>query len=994
MAPRRIPPTPKTLVVARTFNVLTPWATSAAPGDTIKFVIEISGPRLIGSDTASVHIAVSGTAVDANFDYGILTIISQVAALDPGLSWNASTQVLTFAVGNRRRLVLMPRVRENVINAGATAVATITLTAATNATIGTASGTITASGGASVSRFFSIDASTNTGMVASGGSGVPASGTGVSSLTEKTIGAVFSQTGAANLQPNWRANVQNGLGALSWDNAGNAIYQNLTTTNASLMGMLNAAKQPYTIIFVGSTAGINTTYAPQTAFGWYGSNSGTGVRYWEFSQGTNLNTVGFDEHDSTQNYNTSGVIDPTNVTAGAFHVWTMISDGTSLTLRRDGVQVATGQAGPNAAHVATYMFLGNSGDNTGWFGTIGQIDGYQAALSGSGLTSAESALATKWGTAAIPTGAGSGSSTRFDPAAAGFYLIHQDDFYDPATVWGDGANSGAWRPGFSNKPGQSGTGLPNQQSEWSFNPGYAPTQPITPFTFGPNGVTISAIAMPAGVAANIDTYGVGYYSPASQYLYASGHMHTLPQSGGGNDGLAVQYGFISVEFKGKVCMGAWPAALWMLPNSQDNTTEIDLHEGSGAPSAVNSIYQTFHTLQTGIVGTNLVNGGSVPLTDGGGTTKTVAGNGFDQSQNWNLAELQYDKNNCTFYINRIPQWTIPTPNDYHQPMYFLINLSMSLTPSFIAEPDASTPGTLPAQISIRNLKVYRLPRAAPASVTGTQSETTALLSAMPTAPSAGNTTLINNLISALKSYALTEDSGKTLWTCWDRLYLISPDSKANAQVNWVAPGNGALSLIGGGPSYAVGAGWTGDLSGNKALGTGLNLATAGGLKSGVHTHSILFGYSGVVSNPYDDNVLVDAPLGSSTADSSGTVGTRWTIRTNGAAVTKNGQQYAVISDPGMTTQGLAGITRNNRTITYYKNGGVTGPGTNQNASTDISSFANGELLLMSYTTLTSFVFGFGAVLHPDDWANLYACLRPYLLACGISPIVLPPQALS
>lgn len=992
MASRRIAPVPKTLVVARTFNILTPWGVTANPGDTIKFVIDLAGPRLVAGDTASVHIGVSGSATDANYDYGILTIVAQVAALDPALSWNASSQVLTFGAGSKRRLVLMPRVRENVISAGATAVATITLSAATNAAIGTAAATITASGGAAVSRFFSIDASTNAGMVGTSGSGLPTSGTGVTSLTEKTIGAVFTQTGASYLQPNWRANVQNGLGALSWDNAGNAIYQNLTTSNATLTAMLNANKQPYTLMFVGATAGINTTYAPQTAFGWYGSNGGTGVRFWEFSEGTNLGTVGFDEHDATQNYNNAGVIDPVAPAVNVFHLWTMISDGTSLILRRDGVQVATGNAGPNAAHAATYMFLGNSGDVTGWFGTIGQIDGYQAALSGSSLTTAESALATKWGTAAIPAGSGSGS--RFDIAAAGYFLTHQDDFHDAATTWGDGVNNNAWRPGFSNKPGQSGTGLPNQQSEWSFNPGYLPTQPINPFSFGDNGVTLSAIAMPAGVAANIETYGASYYAPATQYLYASGHMHTLPQSGGGGDGLAVQYGFISVEFMGKVCVGAWPAALWMLPNSQDNTTEIDLHEGSGAPASVNSIYQTFHTLQSGVVGTNLVSGASVPLTDGGGTTKTVSGNGFDQSTSWNLAEFAFDKDSCTFYINRIPQWTIPTPSDYHQPFYFLVNLSMSLTPSFIPEPDASTPATLPAQLSIRNLKVYRKPRVAPASVTGTQSETTALLAAMPNAPSAGNVTLINNLISALKSYTLTEDSSKTLFSCWDRLYLISPDSKGNAGINWVAPGTGTLTLVGGGPTYTLGAGWTGDLSGNKALGTGLNLATASGLKAGLHTHSYLFGFSGVVNNPYDDNVLVDAAIGATTADSSGTNGSRWTIRNDGTTVSKNGQQYAVISDPGNTTQGLAGITRNNRTITYYKNGHVTGPGQNQNSSTDNSAFANGEFFLMSYSTLTKFAFGVGAVLHPDDWANLYTALRPYLLACGISASVLPPQTLS
>lgn len=166
------------------------------------------------------------------------------------------------------------------------------------------------------------------------------------------------------------------------------------------------------------------------------------------------------------------------------------------------------------------------------------------------------------------------------------------------------------------------------------------------------------------------------------------------------EGFAQTYGYFEMRAKVPRGRGLKPT-FWMLNvahiSGKALQSEIDILEGQG--STPNLLYTTIHThdreyqrihpmIEADIVGPNWQNRDN----------KHDVG---DMTTAFHLYSLFWDKTRLTFYYDRKPVITVPTPSDFHQPMCLLVSLDLG---GWSGQPDETTPD--PAIYQIDYIRVY------------------------------------------------------------------------------------------------------------------------------------------------------------------------------------------------------------------------------------------------------------------------------------------------
>lgn len=165
--------------------------------------------------------------------------------------------------------------------------------------------------------------------------------------------------------------------------------------------------------------------------------------------------------------------------------------------------------------------------------------------------------------------------------------------------------------------------------------------PIGPFAASPGGLTITARKDPGG-------------------RWRSGLLSSMDKDGAGQHGFAQRFGYFEIRTRLPDGPGVWPA-FWLSGTQKgESAAEIDVFEYYGQFPA------GFHTVE------HLWKGGSDILHLG---HVTNASPGFFTSQ-FNTFGVLIDPERTTFYLNREEIWETPTPPEYRQPMYMLIDLAL------------------------------------------------------------------------------------------------------------------------------------------------------------------------------------------------------------------------------------------------------------------------------------------------------------------------------
>lgn len=194
--------------------------------------------------------------------------------------------------------------------------------------------------------------------------------------------------------------------------------------------------------------------------------------------------------------------------------------------------------------------------------------------------------------------------------------------------------------------------------------------------------------------------------------------------------------------------------------------------------------------KAGSIGTPVISGGaiqSIPLASIGAgytTTPTITISGGGGT-------------GATATITLTGETNGEIPRDFHTPMYLILNLAMG---GFMG---AMGPANTPAYFDIDYVKVWKKNIPTPTILTGTQSETTALLSAFSSAgytPTAPHQTAINDFIRQAKSWKLRLDTtamggdysydvvnGLTLWQALDYLQIGWTPNNAAKLISWKNP---------------------------------------------------------------------------------------------------------------------------------------------------------------------------------------------------------------
>lgn len=166
--------------------------------------------------------------------------------------------------------------------------------------------------------------------------------------------------------------------------------------------------------------------------------------------------------------------------------------------------------------------------------------------------------------------------------------------------------------------------------------------PGGPFVMGPNGLTIIAHKDAAG-------------------LWHSGLLCSMDRDGPGQQGFAQRYGYFEIRAKlPDGGSGTWPA-FWLIGvNKQVSSAEIDVMEDYGVS---NQIYHSVeHIWQNGSDRLHLDHMAYV--------TPGLL------SQQFNTYGVLIEPDETSFYFNRKLIWSTPTPPEYRQPMYMLVNLAI------------------------------------------------------------------------------------------------------------------------------------------------------------------------------------------------------------------------------------------------------------------------------------------------------------------------------
>ena len=169
------------------------------------------------------------------------------------------------------------------------------------------------------------------------------------------------------------------------------------------------------------------------------------------------------------------------------------------------------------------------------------------------------------------------------------------------------------------------------------NPG-----PTSPFTRTPAGLSITAHKDEAG-------------------HWHSGLLCSVDQDGPNQHGFTQQYGYFEMKAKLPNGPGVWPA-FWLIgKNKTTSSSEIDVIEYYGQ---FNKYYHsTTHIWRAN--GTHKFLQTYLKKVPAGLLT-----------QQFNTYGVLIEPDRTSFYLNRQIYWSIPTPPEYRQPFYILVNLAL------------------------------------------------------------------------------------------------------------------------------------------------------------------------------------------------------------------------------------------------------------------------------------------------------------------------------
>lgn len=235
---------------------------------------------------------------------------------------------------------------------------------------------------------------------------------------------------------------------------------------------------------------------------------------------------------------------------------------------------------------------------------------------------------------------------------------------DPAYV-----PQGDAQPGFS---WLTGTGSVYPNGDMIAKTGY------NPFSVTPEAILeVTAQDLPASVDP---------YLPAimADVEYMSGAFNTYPYS--------QQYGYFEIKAKLPKGAGLWPA-FWMMPVAAGWPPENDIMEVLGATP--NILYTTLHSLDLATASNN-------ESTQEAFATDT----GIDLSASFNQFGCLWDATKVRYYLNRKLVFSFPTPADWNQPFYLIVNLAVGGATSWGGAPDAET--MFPATMEVAGVSVWEV----------------------------------------------------------------------------------------------------------------------------------------------------------------------------------------------------------------------------------------------------------------------------------------------
>jgi hypothetical protein len=189
----------------------------------------------------------------------------------------------------------------------------------------------------------------------------------------------------------------------------------------------------------------------------------------------------------------------------------------------------------------------------------------------------------------------------------------------------------------------------------------------TPFSMQDGALAITASPLtPAATATLPQSY--------ADRQYFSGAMNTYP--------CGQQYGYFEMVAKLPAGRGLWPA-FWLLPANGTWPPEIDVMEMLGQDPR--TWYATAHT-KAARYNSNIVRGP-------------------DTSAGYHSYGIDWGPDVSTWYFDRKAVASMPTPPDWHQPMYLVANLAVGGPGSWPGAPNGGT--KFPATMLIRSIGVWQ-----------------------------------------------------------------------------------------------------------------------------------------------------------------------------------------------------------------------------------------------------------------------------------------------
>ena len=146
----------------------------------------------------------------------------------------------------------------------------------------------------------------------------------------------------------------------------------------------------------------------------------------------------------------------------------------------------------------------------------------------------------------------------------------------------------------------------------------------------------------------------------AQGRWHSGLLCSMDKDGPGQHGFAQRYGYFEIRAKLPDGPGVWPS-FWLIgTQKQTSSAEIDVFEYYG------QFPKGFHTVE------HVWEGGKDRLHL---DHVTDVSPGFFTSK-FNSFGVLIDPDRTRFYLNREEIWDTPTPPEYRQPMYMLVDLAL------------------------------------------------------------------------------------------------------------------------------------------------------------------------------------------------------------------------------------------------------------------------------------------------------------------------------